>query len=83
MQKYNFICCFVCCETPVTRREGNRLRVLRIFRPKREEVRGGRRRLHNEELRNLFASLNIVRAVIQGEMGGACSTHERGENIDW
>jgi hypothetical protein len=28
----------------------------RIFRPKREEVAGGRRRLHNEELNNVEAS---------------------------
>jgi hypothetical protein len=35
-------------------------RVLRrIFRPKREEVAGGWRRLHNEELHNLYPSPNI------------------------
>jgi len=28
-----------------------------IFGPKREEVKGGWRRLHNEELHNLYASL--------------------------
>jgi hypothetical protein len=33
----------------------------RIFGPKREEVAGGWRRLHNEELRNLYASPNIIR----------------------
>jgi hypothetical protein len=51
------------CETwSVTLREEHRLRVfdnrvLRgIFGPKREEVAGGWRRLHNEELRNLYAS---------------------------
>jgi hypothetical protein len=31
----------------------------RIFGPKREEVAGGWRRLHNEELHDLYASLNI------------------------
>jgi hypothetical protein len=37
-------------------------RVLRkIFGPKREEVAGGWRRLHNEELHNLYTSLNIIR----------------------
>jgi hypothetical protein len=37
-------------------------RVLRrIFVPKREKVKGGWRRLHNEELHNLFASQNILR----------------------
>jgi hypothetical protein len=39
-------------------------RVLRrIFGPKREEVAEGWRRLHNEELRNLYASPNIVRVI--------------------
>jgi hypothetical protein len=37
-------------------------RVLRrIFRPKREEVEGGCRRLHNRELHNLYVSPNIIR----------------------
>jgi len=35
----------------------------RIFRPKREEVAGGRRRLHNEELNNVEASWKIIRMV--------------------
>jgi hypothetical protein len=30
---------------------------------KREEVAGGWRRLHNEELHNLYASLNIIRVI--------------------
>jgi len=34
-----------------------------IFRPKREEVAGGWRRLHNEELHNLYASPNIAREI--------------------
>jgi hypothetical protein len=38
--------------------------VLRIiFGPKREEVVGGWKRLHNEVLLNLYASLNIIRAI--------------------
>jgi hypothetical protein len=37
-------------------------RVLRrIFRPKRKEVVGGWRRLHNEELHDLYASGDIIR----------------------
>jgi hypothetical protein len=37
-------------------------RVLRrTFGPKKEEVAGGWRRLHNEELHNLCAPLDIVR----------------------
>jgi hypothetical protein len=35
----------------------------RIFGPKREEVAGDWRRLHNEELHNLYASPNIVRVM--------------------
>jgi len=35
----------------------------RIFGPKREEVVGGWRRLHNQELHNLYASPNIVRVI--------------------
>jgi hypothetical protein len=47
-------------------REEHRLRVFgkrvlrRIFGPKREGGAGGCRRLHNEELHNLYASPNIV-----------------------
>jgi len=32
----------------------------RIFGPKRDEVTGERRKLHNEELNNLYSSPNIV-----------------------
>jgi hypothetical protein len=35
----------------------------RIFGPKREEVMGGWRRLHNEELHNLYASPNIIGVI--------------------
>jgi hypothetical protein len=31
-----------------------------IFEPNREEVAGGWRRLHNDELRNLCSSPNII-----------------------
>jgi hypothetical protein len=44
-------------------------RVLRgIFGAKREEVAGGWRRLHNEEL-HLYTSLNIIRAIKGRRMG--------------
>jgi hypothetical protein len=40
-------------------------RVLRgIFGPKREEVAGGWRRLHNEELHNSYASPDTIRVII-------------------
>jgi hypothetical protein len=39
-------------------------RVLRrIFGRKREEVAGGWRRLHNEELHNLYTSPNVIRVI--------------------
>jgi hypothetical protein len=39
-------------------------RVLRrIFEPKRDEVTGGWRKLHNEELRNFYSSPSIARVI--------------------
>jgi hypothetical protein len=39
-------------------------RVLRtVFGPKREEVAGGWRRLHNEELHDLYASSDIIMVI--------------------
>jgi hypothetical protein len=55
-------------------------RVLRIiFGPKRDEVTREWRKLHNEELHNLYSSPDIIRQVKANEMGGACGTHGRGE----
>jgi hypothetical protein len=39
-------------------------RVLRrIFEPRRDEVTGDWRKLHNEELHNLYSSPNIIRTI--------------------
>jgi hypothetical protein len=38
-----------------------------IFGPKRDEVLGGWRKLHSEELHNLYSSKNIIRAINQGK----------------
>jgi hypothetical protein len=59
------------CETwSLTLREEHRLRVFenrvlrRMFGPKRDEVTGERRKLHNEELRDLYSSPSIIRISI-------------------
>jgi hypothetical protein len=44
--------------------------------PNEEEVAGGRRKLHNEELHNLYSSPDIIRETKRKKMGGICSTHE-------
>jgi hypothetical protein len=53
------------CETWfLTLREEHRFRVpQKIFGPKRVELVGGWRRLHNEELHNLYGSPNIMRVI--------------------
>jgi hypothetical protein len=57
------------CETlPLTLREEHTLRVfenrmLRIFGSKRDEVTGGWRKLHNEELHNLYSSPSIIKMI--------------------
>jgi hypothetical protein len=35
----------------------------RIFGPKMDEVRGGWKKLHNDELHNLYGSPNIIRMI--------------------
>jgi hypothetical protein len=67
------------CETwSIKLKEEHRLRVFenrvlkRKFGPKRDEVTGDWRKLHNEELHNLY-SPNIIRMM--RKMGGACSSN--------
>jgi hypothetical protein len=63
------------CETwSLTLREERRLRVFenrvvrRVFGPKRDEVTGEWRKLHNEELNGLYSLPNIVWVVKSGRM---------------
>jgi hypothetical protein len=63
------------CETwSLTLREEHRLgvfenRVLRrIFGPKRDEVAGGWRKLHNEELHDMYSSPIIIRIILARRM---------------
>ena len=59
----------------------------RIFEPRRDEVTGEWRRLHNEELNDLYSSPNIVRVIRSGRMGlaghVACMGDERGSIVFW
>jgi hypothetical protein len=63
----------------LTLREEHRLTVFenrvlrRIFGPRRDEVMGDWRKLHNEELHNLYSSPNIIRMLMRRRM--RCAGH--------
>ena len=74
------------CETwSLTLREERKLKVFenkvlrRIFGPKRDEVTGDGRRLHNEELNDLYSSPNIVRVIKSRRMRWAGYVARMGE----
>jgi hypothetical protein len=50
-----------------------------IFQPRREEVTGEWRKLHNEELYDMYTSLNVTRVVKSGRMKwhGMCNSEGR------
>jgi hypothetical protein len=81
--KYTKFYLFVCWS--LTLRDEHRLKMFenrvlrRTFGPKREEVAGVWRRLHNEELHNLYASPNIIRVIILRRMGLAGHVAHVGE----
>jgi hypothetical protein len=55
-------------------------RVLRRrFEPKRDEVTGDWRKLHNEELHNLYSSPNIIRMIKSRRMRWAGHVARMGE----
>jgi hypothetical protein len=70
----------------VTLREEQRLRVFenralrRIFGPKRDEATGEWRRLHNEELNDLYSSPNIILVIKSRRMRWAGHVARMGEN---
>jgi hypothetical protein len=51
----------------------------RIFRPQRDEVIGSYRKLHNEELHNLYFSPNIIRMMKSRRMRLAGHVARMGE----
>jgi len=69
----------------LTLREERKLRVLenmvlrRIFGPRRDEVTGKWRRLHNEELNDLYSSPNIVRVIKSRRMRWTGNVARMGE----
>jgi hypothetical protein len=69
----------------LTLREEHRLRVFEnrvlrgIFGPKRDEVTGGSRKLHNEELHNLYSSRSIIRMMKSRRMKWAGHVARMGE----
>ena len=71
----------------LTLREERRMRVFenrvlrRIFEPKRDEVTGEWRKLHNEELNDLYSYTQIYSGdqIQKNEIGGPCSMYGREE----
>jgi hypothetical protein len=54
----------------------------RTFGPKRDEVTGGWRKLHNEELRDLYSSPSMIRIIKSRRMRWAGHVARMGEKMD-
>jgi hypothetical protein len=69
----------------LTSREEHKLRMFknrmlrRIFGPKRDEVTGGWRKLHNEELHDLYSSPSIIGIIKSWRMRWTGHVARRGE----
>ena len=66
-----------------TRSRFENLVLRRIFGPRRDEVTGDWRRLHNEELNDLYSSPNIVRVIKSRRMRWAGHVARMGEERGW
>jgi hypothetical protein len=76
------------CETwSLTLRKEHGLKVFenvvlrRIFGPKKDEVTGEWRNLHNEDLRDLYSSPSIIRIMKSRKMRWAVYVARRGERV--
>jgi hypothetical protein len=77
------------CETwSLTIREEHRLRVFenrmlrRVLAPKRDEVMGGWRKLHDEEICHLYSSACIIKMIKSRRMRWAGHVAQMGEKIN-
>jgi hypothetical protein len=89
---FQFLCVYGCKTWSLILREEHRLRVFenrvlrRIFGPKRNEVTGEWRTLHNEELHDLYSSPSIIRTIKSRRMrwaGHVARIWRRGTRIGY
>jgi hypothetical protein len=86
VEDYNFACDFVWVRNLVSDTKGGTYAedvweqgAEEDIGPKRDEVTGGWRKLHNEELRNLYSSISIIRIIKSRRMRWAGHVARMGE----